>query len=84
MIEALGLVKTYTYHFNYEKALCALNLISPFLLLSLGGLLVPEGIIRPVVSVPTLAWFIRYICYSNLQFLNNVIIITTKDLLPRA
>ena len=25
-----------------------------------GGLLVPEGIIRPVVSVSTLTWFIRY------------------------
>jgi hypothetical protein len=27
---------------------------------SAGGLLVPEGIIRPVVSVSALTWFIRY------------------------
>ena len=50
-----------------------------FLLLSLrvdtsaGGLLVLEDIIRPVVNVSALTWFIRYICYWNLQFLNNVI-----------
>ena len=31
--------------------------------------LVPEGIIRPVVSVSALTWFIRYIYYWNLQFL---------------
>jgi hypothetical protein len=30
---------------------------------SAGKLLVPEGIIRPVVSAATLTWFIRYICY---------------------
>jgi hypothetical protein len=30
------------------------------------GLLVPEGIIRPVVSASALIWFIRYIYYSNL------------------
>jgi hypothetical protein len=40
---------------------------------SAGGLLFPKGIISPVVSVPVLAWFIRYIYYWNLQFLNNVI-----------
>jgi hypothetical protein len=40
-----------------------------------GGLFVPEGIIHPVVSVSTLTWFIRYIYYWNLQFINNVIII---------
>jgi hypothetical protein len=40
-----------------------------FLLLSLlvgtsaGGLLVPEGIIHPVVSVSGLTWFIRYLCF---------------------
>jgi hypothetical protein len=28
-----------------------------------GGLLVPEGIIRPVVSVSALAWLIIYIYY---------------------
>ena len=27
-----------------------------------GGLLVPEGIVRPVVSVSVLTWFIRYLC----------------------
>ena len=31
-------------------------------------------IILPVVSVSALTWFIRYIYYWNLQFLNNVII----------
>jgi hypothetical protein len=30
---------------------------------SAGGLLFPKGIISPVVSVPVLAWFIRYIYY---------------------
>jgi hypothetical protein len=43
--------------------------------ISAGGLLVPEGIIRPVVSDSTLTWFIRYVYYWNLQFLNNVIMI---------
>jgi hypothetical protein len=38
---------------------------------SAGGLLVrPQGIIRPVVGVPVLKWFIRYIYYWNLQLLN--------------
>jgi len=46
--------------------------------------LVPEGIIRPVVSVLTLTWFIRNVCYLNLQFLNNVITIKSKVLLPQA
>ena len=32
-------------------------------LLSAGGLLVPVGIMFPVVSVSVLTWFIRYICY---------------------
>ena len=45
-----------------------------------GGLLVPEDSIRIVV----LAWFIIYICYWNLQFLNNVIIAKAKVLLPPA
>ena len=40
---------------------------------SAGGLLVAEGIIGPVVSVLALTWFIRYIYYWNLQFLNNII-----------
>ena len=39
-----------------------------------GWQLVPEGIIRPVISVLALAWFIRYICYWYLLFLNIVII----------
>ena len=30
-----------------------------------GGLLVSEGIIRPVVSVLALTWFIRYIFIEN-------------------
>ena len=42
---------------------------------SVGGLLVPEGIILPVFNASTLIWFIRYIYYWNLQFLNNVIFI---------
>jgi hypothetical protein len=31
--------------------------------ISAGGLLVPKGIIRPVVSALTLTWLIRYIYY---------------------
>ena len=38
-----------------------------------GWTIVPEGIIRPVVSVSVLTWFIIYIYYLNLQFLNNVL-----------
>ena len=41
---------------------------------SVGDLLVPEGIICPVGSASALTWFITYIYYWNLQFLNNVII----------
>ena len=40
-----------------------------------GRLLAPEGIIRPVVSVLALTWFIRYIYYYNLRFLENVNVI---------
>ena len=47
---------------------------------SAGGLLVLEGIIRSVVSASVLTWFIIYIYYRNLQFLNNVIINKTKVL----
>ena len=47
-----------------------------------GGLIVRKGIIRPAISVSTLAWFMRYIYYWNLQFINNVIIIKTNVLLP--
>ena len=40
------------------------------------GLLIPEGIILPVISGNDIVYlFIRYICYCNLQFINNVIII---------
>jgi hypothetical protein len=35
------------------------------------------------MGVSALTWFIRYI-YYNSQFLNNVIIIKTKVLLPQA
>jgi len=49
-----------------------------------GGLLVPEEIIHPVVSVSVLTWFIRYIYYWNLQFLNNVIILKKYGFLPQA
>jgi hypothetical protein len=51
---------------------------------SAGGVFVPQGIIRPVVSASALTWFIRYIYYWNFQFLNNVIINKTKVLLPQA
>ena len=40
-----------------------------------------HSIIHPVVSVSELTWFIRYIYYLNLQFLNDVIIMKTKVLL---
>ena len=46
--------------------------------------LVPNGIIRPVVSVSAMTWFIRYIYYWNLQILDNVIFIKTNVLLPQA
>ena len=49
--------------------------------ISAGGLSVPEGIIRLVISVSALLWLIRYIYYSYLQFLNNIIIIKTKVVL---
>ena len=51
---------------------------------SASGLLVPEGMIRPEVSASALTWFVRYIYYGNLQFLNNVIINKTEVLLPQA
>jgi hypothetical protein len=51
---------------------------------SAGELLVPDGIIHPVVSVAALAWFIRHMYYSNLQSLRNVIINKTKVPLPQA
>ena len=45
---------------------------------SAAGLLVGEGIIRPVYSVAAVTCFIRYIQIWNLQFVNNVCIIKTK------
>ena len=50
---------------------------------SAGGLLVPGCIISPVVSVSGLILFIKYVCHWHLQFLNHVIIIKTKVLLPQ-
>jgi len=47
-----------------------------------GGVLVSGEIIRTVVNVSVLTWFIRYIYYWNLQFQNNAIIIKTKVLFP--
>ena len=49
-----------------------------------GGLLVTEGIIRPVVPVSTLTWVIRYIYYCNLLIPKTKIIIKTTFLLPRS
>ena len=37
----------------------------------------------PVVNASALTWFIRDMCYCNLHFLNNTIIIKTKVLLPQ-
>jgi len=45
---------------------------------SASGRLVPEGIIRPVVSDSALTWFIGYIYCRNLQLLNYLIIIKSK------
>jgi hypothetical protein len=51
-----------------------------FITITAVRLLVPEGIIPP--SASSLAGFIKYIFYRNLQFLNHVIIIKTQVLLP--
>jgi hypothetical protein len=51
---------------------------------SAGGYLVLGSIIRPVVTVSVLSWFIRYICSWGLQFLNIVIIMKAKVLFPQA
>jgi hypothetical protein len=48
------------------------------------GLLVFDGIIRPVASASALTLIIGYIYYWHLQFLNHAIIIKTKVLLPLA
>ena len=68
----------------FINASCAQNLTSTFYYYHLVDatavrLLVPEGIIRPIVSASVLTWFIKL----YLQFLNNVIIIKTKVLLPQ-
>jgi hypothetical protein len=62
---------------NNLKSLEAIKPKGLFLFLSLGRYLCwwiigTEGIICPVVSVSALTWFLRYIFYWNLQFLNNV------------
>ena len=56
-----------------------------FINTSAGELLVPGGIIHPVDtdSGSALTWLIRYIYYWNVQFLDNIIIIKTKVLLPQ-
>ena len=46
------------------------------------GLLVSDCIIRSVVNASALAWLKRYMYYSNLQFLNNVMINKTNVLIP--
>jgi len=54
-----------------KNALCALNCITItdyHCWLTVG----PECIILPVVIASGLTWFIRYIYYWNLPFLNNV------------
>jgi hypothetical protein len=63
MIKSL---RMYLYTFYYRH----------WAITSAGGQLFPYGIIHPVVSASALAciWFIGYIYYGNLQFLNNVII----------
>jgi hypothetical protein len=54
---------------SIKLVLLALNLISYVFITitgvdaSAGGLLVPEGITRPVISVSARTWFIRYIYY---------------------
>ena len=67
-----------------RNAVCALNVISTFYYYhwvdtSAGELLVPVGIIRPVVNASALTWFNRYVL---LKF--TVSIIKTKVLLPQA
>jgi hypothetical protein len=42
------------------------------------GLLVPEGIILPIVGISALTWLIRYIYYLHLLLLHSVINIDTK------
>jgi hypothetical protein len=65
---------TITESTNSPRWICAC------LVPSLSRLLVPGDIIRLVVSVLALQRLIRYIYYWNLQFLNNIIDIETKDI----
>jgi hypothetical protein len=51
---------------------------------SAGRLLVPEGVIRPVVRDSAMTLFIIYIFYRILRFLNHVIIIKINILFPQA
>jgi hypothetical protein len=44
---------------------------------------VSDGIVSPVVSASALTWLIKYICLSNIHFLNHVIIIKIKVLHPQ-
>ena len=50
---------------------------------SVGGLLVPDGSIRPVVSASALTLLTRYIIYKKTLFLKHEILIKTKILLPQ-
>jgi hypothetical protein len=43
----------------------------------------PQGCHLPSSQCSAMTWFIRYIYYWNLKFLNNVIINQTKFLLPQ-
>jgi hypothetical protein len=59
------------YYYHWERYLC-LRTINP------------RGYHPHSSQCLTLTWLIRYIYYLNLQFLNNVIIIKTTDLLLQA
>jgi len=50
-----------TYRRHYIRYLCLYYY--HWVDISAGGLLAPAGIIRPVVFVSALSWFIRYIYY---------------------
>jgi hypothetical protein len=67
------MVQNYTYETCCDHYIRSLGLYCYYLVnISTGGLLIPERISYLVVSASTLIWFIRYIYYWNLQFLNNV------------
>jgi hypothetical protein len=52
--------------------------------LSFVGSTSPSHCADRIVSASALPWFNRYMCYWNLQFLNNESIIQIKVLLPQA